>query len=120
MRNVSSSLILAFVCFTSCMIEKSSAQTLLQYGDDSISKEEFLRAYRKNNHSGKATEKAYRDYLELYTRYKLKVKAAYDMKLDTLSSQITERQNFRNQSAKRYMNDKASLNKLIREAFTRS
>jgi len=120
MRNVSSSLILAFVCFTSCMIEKSSAQTLLQYGDETISKEEFLRAYRKNNHSGKATERAYRDYLELYTRYKLKVKAAYDMKLDTLSSQITERQNFRNQSVERYMNDEASLNKLIREAFIRS
>ncbi len=120
MRNVFSSLILALVGFATCMIEKSSAQSLLQYGDGTISKEEFLRAYQKNNNSGKPTEKSYRDYLELYTRYKLKVKAAYDMRLDTLSSQITERQNFRNQSVDKYMNDEASLNKLIREAFVRS
>jgi peptidyl-prolyl cis-trans isomerase SurA len=120
MRNVFSRLILALVGFATCMIEKSLAQSLLQYGDGTISKEEFLKAYQKNNNSGKPTEKSYRDYLELYTRYKLKVKVAYEMKLDTLSSQITERQNFRNQSVDRYMNDEASLNKLIREAFVRS
>lgn len=96
------------------------AQTLFTYGNQAVSKQEFLKAYKKNNTNGKPTEKSYRDYLDLYTRYKLKVKAAYDMKLDTLASQVADLQNFRSQIVDQYLNNEASMNKLINEAFTRS
>jgi len=43
-------------------------QTLVTYGKQTISREEFLTAFRKNNAHTKATEKAYRDYLNLYIR----------------------------------------------------
>jgi peptidyl-prolyl cis-trans isomerase SurA len=48
------------------------------------------------------------------------VKAAYDLKLDTLPSQQTELKNFRNQVADTYMNDEESLNALVNQAYDRS
>jgi peptidyl-prolyl cis-trans isomerase SurA len=95
-------------------------QTLVRYGNQTISRDEFLKAYSKNNVKVRPTEKAYRDYLDLYIRYRLKVQAAYDMKLDTLPGQITELQNFKTQIVDQYTNDESSLNKMVREAFARS
>ncbi len=95
-------------------------QTLVRYGKYNITRDEFLKAFRKNNSHVIATEKAYRDYLNLYIRYRLKVQAAFDMKLDTLAQQITELQNFKSQIVDQYTNDETSLNKMAREAFIRS
>jgi peptidyl-prolyl cis-trans isomerase SurA len=95
-------------------------QTLVRYGNQTISRSEFLKAYSKNNVKVRPTEKAYRDYLDLYIRYRLKVQAALDMKLDTLPGQITELQNFKTQIVDQYTNDESSLNKMVREAFVRS
>ncbi len=95
-------------------------QTLVRYGNHQISRDEFLMAYRKNNTNTKSAERSYREYLELYTRYRLKVQAAYDRKLDTLPGQISELQNFRSQIADQYSNDESSLNRMVQEAFIRS
>ena len=96
------------------------AQTLFTYGGNAVSKQTFLKAYKKNNTEKSPTQKAYRNYLELYVRFKLKVQAAYDMKIDTMASQKTELQNFRNQVADGYINDNESTNNLVSEAFARS
>lgn len=98
----------------------SFAQTIFTYGNQTVSKDEFLKAYNKNNTSGKPSAKAYKDYLELYSKYKLKVKAAYDERLDTLPTLAVEMQNFRNQIANSYMNDQSYTDKLVNEAFDRS
>jgi peptidyl-prolyl cis-trans isomerase SurA len=95
-------------------------QTLVSYGKQTISRQEFLTAFRKNNTHTKATEKAYRDYLNLYIRYKLKVQAARDLKMDTLAGQITELKNFKSQIVDQYINDEISLNQMAKEAFVRS
>jgi peptidyl-prolyl cis-trans isomerase SurA len=95
-------------------------QTLVSYGKQTISREEFLTAFRKNNTHTKATEKAYREYLNLYIRYKLKVQAAKDQKLDTLPGQITELKNFKSQIVDQYITDEISLNQMAKEAFDRS
>jgi peptidyl-prolyl cis-trans isomerase SurA len=95
-------------------------QTLAYYGNHRISRDEFLTAYRKNNPKGRPTEQAYRDYLDLYIRYRLKVQAAYDSGLDTLPGQLAELQNFRSQIADQYSQDESSLNRMAEEAFRRS
>src|SRR5664279_5132902 len=95
-------------------------QTLVRYGQKTISRDEFLSAFRKNNVHAKASEKAYREYLDLYIRYRLKVQAAYDMKLDTLPGQLTELANFKTQIIDQFTNDETSLNQMAKEAFTRS
>ena len=94
-----------------------TAQTLFTYGRKPVSKEEFLKAYNKNNTTEKRDEKSLREYLDLY---KLKVQAAYDLRLDTLPSQKAELQNFRMQLVQNYLNDDNSLNTLVDEAFGRS
>jgi peptidyl-prolyl cis-trans isomerase SurA len=114
MKNV---FLIFLFCFLSCSFY---GQTLVTYGKQTISRQEFLTAFRKNNTHAKATEKAYRDYLNLYIRYKLKVQAAKELKLDTLPGQITELQNFKSQIVDQYINDEISLNQMAKEAFTRS
>jgi peptidyl-prolyl cis-trans isomerase SurA len=106
--------------FFTFAITTMKAQTLLTYGNQSVSKEEFLKAYQKNNTGKNPTEQSYRDYLELYTRYKLKVKAAFELKLDTLPNQLAEMKNFRSQVVDSYIKDDETLNKLVNEAFLRS
>jgi peptidyl-prolyl cis-trans isomerase SurA len=115
------SLSLLILLFSSGLLVSSglSAQTLFTVDGSPISKEEFQKAFSKNNTGVVPTEKAYRDYLELYIRYKLKVKAAYAAQLDTLPAQRTELQNFRSQVADAYMKDQESMDRLVREVSVR-
>ncbi|HEY8894357.1 MAG TPA: peptidylprolyl isomerase, partial [Niastella sp.] len=95
------------------------AQVLFTYGNKPVTKSEFLKAYSKNNAETKPTEKSYHDYLELYIRFKLKVQAALDKKLDTLSNQQAELHSFRAQIIDGYVRDEASINELVTEAIIR-
>ena len=52
------------------------SQTLFTYGNTAVDKDEFIRAYNKNKTPVNDTEKALREYLDLYVKFKLKVKAA--------------------------------------------
>jgi peptidyl-prolyl cis-trans isomerase SurA len=97
----------------------ATAQPLFTVDGSGVSKDEFLKAYNKNNNGNKPSDKAYRDYLELYIRYKLKVRAAYDAQLDTLPGQRNELQSFRTQVSENYLKDETSLDRLVKEAFTR-
>jgi peptidyl-prolyl cis-trans isomerase SurA len=98
----------------------ANAQVLFTYGGKAVTKNEFLKAYNKNNTDSKPTDKSYRDYLELYIRFKLKVQAALDKKLDTLPNQQAEFNSFRNQIIDSYVRDEASINELTTEAILRS
>ncbi len=119
MRNLTLKNLTAVIAICLSVIN-THAQTLFSYGDKRVSEQDFLKAYSKNNIEGKVSEKSYRDYLQLYIRYKLKVQAAYDLKLDTLTPLLTEGKNFRNQVADTYINDTESLNALVNEAYDRS
>ena len=112
--------VFAMIPFVLCMfVHTSQAQTLFTYGNKSVGKEEFLKAYGKNNNGEKPTESSYREYLDLYTKFKIKVKAALDLKLDTLANLKAELQNFRSQIAENFMNEEGSIEELIDEAYVR-
>lgn len=108
------------IFLVSLLVLTTNAQTIMSVGKNNVTKDEFLRAFGKNNTSNDKSEKAFREYLDLYTKFKLKVQAAYDAKLDTLPSQKTELQNFRSQVAESFMNDESSMQLLLDEAFKRS
>ena len=99
---------------------KAFSQPLFTYGNNTTGKEEFLRAYNKNKPVTTDKEKSIREYLTLYTNFKLKVKAAKDLRLDTLSQLKYDVQNFRDQIADNYLNDESLLHKLVKEAADRS
>lgn len=109
--------IIALILFA--ITHSAQAQTLFTYGNKTVSKTEFLRAFGKNNTGEKPTDSSYLNYLDLYTKFKIKVQAALDMKLDTLTNLNAELQNFRSQIAQNFLNDEGSIQELIDEAFIR-
>lgn len=103
-----------------CLTSYVYSQTLFTYGNNAVSKDEFIRAYNKNKTAVTDKAMALREYLELYIKFKLKVKAAKDMRIDTLTSLTTDLQNFRTQIEESYLNDESQVNALAQEAFNRS
>jgi Parvulin-like peptidyl-prolyl isomerase len=108
------------VFFAACCVSGVYAQTLFTYGNNVVTKEEFLRAYNKNKTAVVDKSAALKEYLDLYIKFKLKVKAARDMHLDTLAALTTDLQNFRTQIEEGYLNDDKEVDKLVQEAFTRA
>ncbi len=109
-------LLFAFAGFTNAVL----AQTLFTYGNAAVDKAEFIRAYNKNKTPVDDKEKALREYLDLYVKFKLKVKAAMDLKLDTLPQLQYDAQSFRSQIQESYLNNEKAVNELMSEAFIRS
>lgn len=98
------------------------AQTLFSYGSSPVTKQEFLRVYQKNSLNKKPdfSEPALREYLDLYSLFRMKVREAEKQKLDTLESIQRELDNYRRQLAKNYLTDEQVTNKMVREAYDRS
>ncbi len=93
---------------------------LLKIAGDQITRSEFEKVYRKNN--AKETNfdrKSLEDYLELYINYKLKVKEAEALKMDTSAAFINELAGYRKQLAQPYLVDKEVTENLIKEAYDR-
>lgn len=51
-----------------------------------VHRSEFVYSYNKNNSEGVIDKKSVEEYVDLFVNYKLRVRAALDAKLDTLSS----------------------------------
>ncbi len=95
-------------------------QTLLTIGNEKIPVNEFLRVYEKNNTDQERQKpNAIKDYLDLYINFKLKVKEAEDLKMDTIASFKKELHGYREQLAKPYFTDKSVNEKLLKEAYDR-
>lgn len=109
-----------FFFIAACLTHAAYTQVLFTYGNTPVTKEEFLRAYNKNKTAVTDKEMAMREYLDLYIKFKLKVKAAKDMRIDTLPSLSNDLQNFRTQIEESYLNDEGNVNALVQEAFNRS
>jgi len=96
-----------------------SAQTIFHYGEDSVSVKEFLKAYNKNKTNARS-EKAFREYLDLYIASRLKIREAKERGYDTLPQMVSDLDNLRQQILPNYLNDKESVNRLVNEAYNRS
>ncbi len=101
-------------------VSAAYSQPLFTYGNKSVEKEEFLRAYNKNKTPVDDKERSLREYVDLYIKFKLKVNAALDLRLDTLPQLQYDAQSFRTQIEDSYLSNEATVNSLVKEAFDRS
>jgi peptidyl-prolyl cis-trans isomerase SurA len=113
---------LFLTCLTSGLfVITGYAQTLFTYGTNSVSKDDFLRVYKKNSINKKPdmSDTALRSYLELYGLFRMKVAEADNQHLDTVESIQHELDNYRKQLAKNYLTDEEVTKKLYHEAYDR-
>ncbi|HEX7412450.1 MAG TPA: hypothetical protein VF411_00290, partial [Bacteroidia bacterium] len=101
-------------------VAQTNDPTLLTIDGKAISKSEFESVYKKNNGKDMSAEKkTVNDYLDLFVNFKLKVKEAEGMGLDTLPSFKQELGGYKKQLAAPYLTDKDATDKLINEAYQR-
>lgn len=94
--------------------------TILIIDGKNISKSEFENVYKKNNGKEIATDKkSLTEYMELFINFKLKVKEAEALGLDTASAFKQELGGYRKQLAAPYLTDKNVNEGLITEAYER-
>ncbi len=106
--------------FSTTMAQKGKDPVLLTIADEEITKSEFLSVYQKNNVEGEVLDKKSLDeYLVLFINFKLKVKEAMDLGLDTVPSFINELKGYRDQLAKPYFIDEEVNAELLQEAYER-
>ena len=113
------------VFFSLCILSLSQiflAQNdpiVMDINGKSVTKNEFLQIYLKNNNDPKFDEASLNDYLELYKKFKLKVAEAEALGYDTIPKLKKELEGYRKQLANPYLIDSASNNSLVLEAYER-
>ena len=114
-------LLLLFVPFFQGWTQVDNDETLMTIAGKKITVGEFMNIYQKNNVKGEAIDKkSLEEYLDLFINFKLKVKEAEELGLDTLSSFRKELSGYREQLAKPYLTDEATIDMLVKEAYDRS
>lgn len=82
--------------------------------------DEFLRVFNKNRDIvEEENRKSIDEYLDLYINYKLKLRQAYSLGLDTLPSYKKELAKYREQLLQPYLKDSKVTDALIKEAHNR-
>jgi peptidyl-prolyl cis-trans isomerase SurA len=100
--------------------QDSDDRVLLNIAGEDVTASEFMYVYNKNNFNKEATsQESIREYLELYINFRLKVREAESLGLDTLASFKKELEGYRKQLAQPYFNDTKVSEELLKEAYER-
>ena len=96
-----------------------SAQDVLTIDTQNISLEEFNNVFYKNNNNTELTKEYLDEYMQLFVNFKLKVKEADELGLDTIAAFISELDGYRIQLAKPYLKNKEFDENMLTEAYDR-
>ncbi|WP_299704835.1 peptidylprolyl isomerase [uncultured Pontibacter sp.] len=90
-------------------------------GSQPIYTSEFQYVYEKNNGGNEDayTRQSVSEYLDLYTRFKLKVMEGESRGLDTTTAFKRELEGYKEQLAQPYLTEKSVTDKLVQEAYER-
>jgi peptidyl-prolyl cis-trans isomerase SurA len=112
--------IIGIIILSTSVAQNSGDKILMTIGGEKITETEFLNIYRKNNFNNDVIDKkSLEEYLELFINFKLKVKEAEELGLDTVTTFKDELKGYRNQLAQPYLTDNAMDEKLLLQAFER-
>ena len=93
---------------------------IMEVGKNKITKSEFLQIYLKNNPSPVYDTKSLDEYMELFSKFKLKVAEAEVLGYDTLPKLKKELDGYRKQLAAPYLIDSAKNEAMVQEAYQRT
>lgn len=108
----------------SCTVQKPVQRTespLFSVGNQEVSKEEFRYAFLKNYKPSDtiSVEKEVEDYLNLYIKFKLKVKEARERGYHERPGYISELSSYQKDLAQPYLTENKVTDELIQEAYDR-
>ena len=103
------------------LFSQDEDKTLLTIDGEKISVSEFKRVYEKNldlivSQDAKNITKN----LELFISFKIKVKEAYEMQLDTLPSYKKEIETYKDELSAPYLQDTTFIDQLVKDAYFRT
>lgn len=101
--------------------QEANQPLLAKFGTNNIYTPEFDYVYKKNNANAPDayTSESLKEYLNLYTNFRLKVKEAEELGLDTSVAFKKELEGYRKQLAQPYLTEKGVTDQLCREAYDR-
>ncbi|MBT6439579.1 MAG: hypothetical protein HOK72_07710 [Flavobacteriales bacterium] len=117
MRNLL--IILCAIGFALPTYGQEKGPVLMTVNNVPVYKSEFEQIYWKNKKEAVATKEDLDEYMELFTKFKLKVTEAEDLGMDTVASFIKELDGYRVQLEQPHLIDKEVNEELIREAYDR-
>lgn len=91
---------LGFVACAAQGFSQSTDPVIMTIGGNPVLRSEFEYSYNKNNTDGVIDKKTVEEYVDLFVNYKLKVAAALEANLDTLSSYKKEYIDYRDQQVR--------------------
>ena len=94
------SLLFAALCLTALTVKAQSDPVVMTVNGVDVTRSEFEYSFNKNNSEGVIDKKDVEEYADLYAIYKMKVAAALDAKLDTLTSFQEEFAMYRDQQVR--------------------
>ena len=100
MRKLTIALALFAVALSQQTMAQSVDPVVMTVAGIDVHRSEFEYSYNKNNGDEVVDKKTVREYADLYANYKLKVQAALDAKLDTLTSFRQEYAMYRDQQVR--------------------
>jgi peptidyl-prolyl cis-trans isomerase SurA len=114
--------LLAILIFGSSLLtaQQTDDRILLNIAGQEIRAGDFMYVYNKNNlNRDQQGSEAINEYLDLYINFRLKVKEAEDLGMDTLDSFRKELAGYRKQLAQPYFIDGSVSEYLLKEAYER-
>lgn len=122
MKNIYILIFLLSALATGCKISQTgnSETPLFTVGDSPVFADEFLYVYQKNNFNDTLPPRASVDnYLDLFIKFKLKVKEARTLGLHNSESFQNEFNNYKEQLIEPYLTEKEVTEQLVKEAYDR-
>lgn len=99
--------------------DSESNEIVLTVGNEEVTLADFEHIFMKNNRDSLVSIASLDEYLELFIRFKLKVQAAEELGLDTVTTFQRELAGYRTQLARPYMTNNDLLQDLVLQAWER-
>lgn len=106
--------------YSSSTFAQQDKDVLMMVGQIPVTVEEFRYIYEKNNgKEANYSKESVAEYLDLYTKFKLKVNEARTQKIDTIQSLMEELNGYNKQLSTSYLMDKGVMDYLMKQLKAR-